>query len=360
MGNIKPPKLEVVTNSQLNYWLSRFVVEARNTQGKLYTGVSLYGLCAGIQRYIRDKRIPCNEEVLDIYKDPNFSLFRRAFDCVLKDLHKEGIGTIKRQAAIISTDLEECMWNDGLLGDSNPHLLLDTMVYCLGLNLALRSGREHRSLCPAMIQLHESKDARPYLLYSERGSKNNAGGFQERKVTNKTVKIFGNKEDPKRCVVELYKKYMSFRPVDAPPDAFCLQPVAKPSPDQWYLSRPVGHNTLNETVKRLCDKAGEKGHYTNHSLRRTCATCLFQHGVDEQTIMSVTGHRSTDAVRVYKKISHEQQEEVSDVIQAKKSKTTHEEDDFAEGKEPGPTQSTDTRSSKNFTFTNCTVNFNNC
>ena len=82
--------------------------------------------------------------------------------------------------------------------------------------------------------------------------------------------------------------------------------------------------------------------------------------MDEQTIISVTGHRSTDAVRVYKKISHEQQEEVSDVIQAKKSKITHEEDDFAKGKEPGPTQSTDTRSSKNFTFTNCTINFNNC
>ncbi|XP_011406166.1 PREDICTED: uncharacterized protein LOC105313995 [Amphimedon queenslandica] len=131
MGAIKPTEFYVVTKSLLNYWLSRFVVAARNTQGKPFTGVSL---------------MVCVLESNDT-----------AFDCVLKELHKEGIGTIKKQAAIISTDLEERMWNDMLLGDSNPHLLLNMTVHCLGLNLALRSGREHRLLCPDTIQLQEPK-----------------------------------------------------------------------------------------------------------------------------------------------------------------------------------------------------------
>ena len=41
--------------------------------------------------------------------------------------------------------------------------------------------------------------------------------------------------------------------------------------------------------------------------------------MDEERIMSVTGHRSVNAVRVYKEMSDEQQQEISYTIQAKNS-----------------------------------------
>ena len=65
----------------------------------------------------------------------------------------------------------------------------------------------------------------------------------------------------------------------------------------WYSKTPVGHNTLAGTVSRICKKAGVSGYKTNHSLRVTSATRLFQNGIDEQLIMSNTGHRSVDGVR---------------------------------------------------------------
>ncbi len=49
-------------------------------------------------------------------------------------------------------------------------------------------------------------------------------------------------------------------------------------------------------------EAGVEGHFTNHSLRATTATRMFQKGVDEQLIKRVTGHKS-DAVRLYKRTS---------------------------------------------------------
>ena len=61
---------------------------------------------------------------------------------------------------------------------------------------------------------------------------------------------------------------------------------------------------------------GADVYYTNHSLRCTCATRLFQSGRDEQEIMAITGHRSTDGVRVYKEISHEQEYQLSKIIAA--------------------------------------------
>ena len=166
-----------------------------------------------------------------------------------------------------------------------------------------------------MLELIETPDSVSYLLYTESGSKNRSGGLRDRKVTNKSVKVFPNKENSTRCVIRLYNKYMSLRPSNAPCDVFYLQPLKFPKPSCWYQPKPVGHNPLAQTVKRLCSQVGIDGYFTNHSLRRTCATRLYQKGADEQQIMSVTGHRSMDAVRIYKKISCKQEEEISRMIQ---------------------------------------------
>ncbi|XP_046577855.1 uncharacterized protein LOC124285635 [Haliotis rubra] len=64
----------------------------------------------------------------------------------------------------------------------------------------------------------------------------------------------------------------------------------------------------------MCKQAGFEGFYSNHSLRATCATRLFQSGIDEQLIARTTGHRST-AVREYKRVSTAQEKELSNVIQ---------------------------------------------
>ena len=55
----------------------------------------------------------------------------------------------------------------------------------------------------------------------------------------------------------------------------------------WYSHIPVGHNTLSSTVKKICAAGGVGGYKTNHSLRVTSATCLFQNGADEQLIMEL-------------------------------------------------------------------------
>ena len=53
---------------------------------------------------------------------------------------------------------------------------------------------------------------------------------------------------------------------------------------------------------------------TNHSLQVTSATRLFQGWVDEQLIMGRTGHRSIDGIRTYKRVSNEQKEDISHVL----------------------------------------------
>ena len=56
------------------------------------------------------------------------------------------------------------------------------------------------------------------------------------------------------------------------------------------------------------------GYKTNHSLWVTSATRLFQNGAEEQLIMGVTGHHSTEGVRTYKRVSSEQREALPDIL----------------------------------------------
>ena len=93
----------------------------------------------------------------------------------------------------------------------------------------------------------------------------------------------------------------------------------------WKIQqRIVGFHVLHwttihsKTLLETCKKAGIKGYKTNHSLLATAATRLYLSGVDEQLVMELTGHRSIEGIRSYKRTSREQQENVSDFLNGKK------------------------------------------
>ena len=112
--------------------------------------------------------------------------------------------------------------------------------------------------------------------------------------------------------------YNSLCPSGCPSNISYLQPLQKPTKEQWYSIRAVGHNALEKTVKRMCSKAGMVGYYTNHSLRTTAATRLHHHTITEQQIMERTGHRSAEAVRSYKRTSSHQKQRVSGILNNEK------------------------------------------
>ena len=121
--------------------------------------------------------------------------------------------------------------------------------------------------------------------------------------------------------MNLYKLYKTKCPKDRPEHAFYLQPLKSPTADCWYNTVPIGHATLAGTIARICRQAGITGYKTNHSLRATAATRLYQAGIDEQLIMETTGHHSLEGVRSYKRTNTEQQESVSGILSLAKKRT---------------------------------------
>ncbi|ESO87023.1 hypothetical protein LOTGIDRAFT_154505 [Lottia gigantea] len=223
----------------------------------------------------------------------------------------KGNDMITKQADIISNQVENSMWMRGILGDCNPKTLLDTSVYLFELNFALRYGGEHRDLTLDQLSVGVNEQE-SYIKYSEKISKNNQRGLKDFKVVPKYVTAYVH-EDPTRCIVKLYERYLQLRPENAATVVY-LRPLTKPTESAWYSVVPVGQKTLAKTVQRLYKASGLTGLYTNHSLRATYATRLFRCGVDEQLIAKTTGHRS-NAIRQYKRADTIQDAIVSKVIQ---------------------------------------------
>ena len=64
----------------------------------------------------------------------------------MKESASSGLGFTKKQGDVITLDEKEELWSKGVLGDSSPQQLLDTIVYLFGIHFALRRGSEHRRL----------------------------------------------------------------------------------------------------------------------------------------------------------------------------------------------------------------------
>ncbi len=240
--------------------------------------------------------------------DPVFICYRNTLDNVMKAWSKAGVGHHVR-ASPISVDQEELMWSSGVLGEDDPDTLRNTVLYLLGISFALHGGEEQRNLRHPRFnsQLSVKTDVQgdKYLLYQEdQTSKTNQGGLNSCRNEPKVTKVYGS-NDPLRNVIRLFEKYVNLIPPTIKHPSLYKYAVHERSwtPSVWYSDHPLGKNALSKIVKNMCEKAGLSGEkFTNHSLRASTATRMFNSGIDEQVIKTVTGHKS-DAVRDYKHTS---------------------------------------------------------
>ena len=96
-------------------------------------------------------------------------------------------------------------------------------------------------------------------------------------------------------------------------DNFYLHPLACPHGNVWYSSQPIGKNLLTKIVGQMAKKAGIARKITNHSLRASSASRMYNSNVDEQLICEVTGHRS-NAVHSYKRTCDDQRKTISNIL----------------------------------------------
>ena len=154
--------------------------------------------------------------------------------------------------------------------------------------------------------------------YIEHGSKNRTGELRQLGLENKSVPCPAVPENHPKCLVFPLDEYLRHLPKYAfKKDILYLRPKPKllADPEEaWYENSPVGRSTLSTMVKRMCMDAGiEHDQKSNHSLRATGATAMFQSNVPETVIQKTTGHQSLQALLTYERTSAAQHQDVSKI-----------------------------------------------
>ncbi len=286
--------------------LPRFVMEARRQDKTPYPPNTLMMLVAGIQRYLRENGKP--EVSIFGDKDARFARTRSALDARMKELTREGVGTVRKQAEPLSREQEDQLWSAGIFSVSTGWGLVYALFWYNCKLFGLRGGDEHRNLTREQFAIENDRNGR-FLHFMGRASKNVQGGLRQRKVSGKDLKIYADPTLGDRCVVDLFNHYFAYIPRTGP---FYRKPLHD-NPLK-FSKQVIGKNKLGGLVKEMCTRAGFSGNYTNHSGKVTCATELFNSNVDEQLIMRQTGHRS-NAVRAYKRPGADHDMLVSSILQ---------------------------------------------
>ncbi len=77
----------------------------------------------------------------------------------------------KEKAQLFTHEEEEKMWQSGILGESTPEQLLNTVIFLLGIHLSLHAVDEHKALkvgywSPIKVKFDKDAD-RKFLQHTE-------------------------------------------------------------------------------------------------------------------------------------------------------------------------------------------------
>ena len=182
-----------------------------------------------------------------------FEDLRIVLDNVMKEHCANNVGMLKKQSDLISYEYEE-MWQKGILGEDTPDKLRSTVLFLLGINLALHAVDEHYQLRrnipdkASQSSFENNSKVDKCLVYREdMCTKTNDGGLGQMHKERKIVWIFPNK-NVNRCPIRLVEKYLGLCPKNYLNNLY-LQTLKCPTPKQWFGREVMGQNKVKEVVK---------------------------------------------------------------------------------------------------------------
>ena len=216
----------------------------------------------------------------------------------------------------------------------------------MGVQLGLRAATALRFGAASQLQLIE-ENSEEVLLYTETVSKSRNFGIKQSCMEPKSMKIFPRKTFKERCLINLYKEYVSHRPITDRTE-FHLACIVSPKSTVWYKNQPLGIHSIEKVTKTLMKSLGKEGYYTNASLRRTAKTRLVEAGIPREVTKKRIGHISnSDEVYV---AQNSMDRQMSDILSGEYSSVTRQVNQQS--------NNTDKSTSNTFVFNNCT--FSGC
>ena len=292
----------------MNKCLSKFYVSVRRKDGSFYKKTSLLSIRAALDRHLKS---PPHNKKFSICDNHLFSEANKTLNSYLKQLVNEGkiAGTVHKNP--LTGETIKKLYEKGELADAdtrNPRVLLQTAWFFISIYFGKRGRENQHSLKKSMLRLVKAANGEEFfeLNKSEPGavlsSKNHTGGL-DGSEDHSDGKIFPLASS-RRCPVEVLKAYLSHlnpnsealfqRPKDLSSTKF------NPETEKiWFEERKLGHNTLENLLRKMTEKAGIVPYLTNHSLRATTVTVLSAKNIETRKIKAITGHKSDSSIESY-------------------------------------------------------------
>ena len=122
------PQLSEVDKIIQAQWLTRFILEVRKINGSEYPPKTLYHIVNGIMWHVH-----ISKPGTDFYKDAEYPGFIASLNAEMKRLQSQGMGSTQKQAEPLSTQEEEQLCENQILGHpSTPQYngFYDWTVFC--------------------------------------------------------------------------------------------------------------------------------------------------------------------------------------------------------------------------------------
>ena len=220
-------------------------------------------------------------------------------DAHFHHMHSDGVGREIKHAKSLSREDEQKLWATGVMGTA------ECCFFIVGKMFGLRGGQELRELKLSQVVRHDNPNRYEYTEHVSNGT------FKKLHVQSKSSR-YRCPEAGNRCPVYVLDLYISKLPPEATTqDIFFFRPLEKAPTETtllWYSGRqPVRRNTLDFKLTKMCSLAGIQAEtISNHSLRATSASQMFEIGVPEKIIMERTWKKTLDALRTYERKNDKQ------------------------------------------------------
>lgn len=297
----------------LDRYLSSFLMDVKKDNGDDYEPDTLTSIHRSIARKLDEEGYGHS-----LLNSDEFRTSKKVLEARRRELKQDGKGNHPNKAEALTLDDENRLWEVGQLGFNNPTQLINTVWYYNTKLLGFRGSHESRQLKWGDIMLVIDENGNKWLEFNERETKTRTGNSTHLRPFK--PKMFENVTRSDRCPVRAYEIYSSKRPSNfcSNDDPFYLSVNTRYTNDScglWFKRSPMGHDKISQFMPRMAKAAGLTGRKTNHSVRRTMCTQLFQAGVAPNMIAQLSGHKNIQSINSYATANMNQQREMCNILQ---------------------------------------------
>ncbi|KAK3718797.1 hypothetical protein QZH41_003008 [Actinostola sp. cb2023] len=221
------------------------------------------------------------------------------FEAKAKLFTKEMNVKPKHKPSIEAGDMEKLnkYFVDGLIDGvwKDPTKLVEFVWFSLCFHFGRRGREGWRQLTKLSYEMkYDDTGARYITEKLTEQTKNHQGGSKQSDQLYSDVHLYGTSDalDP----VAAFEFYLSkSHPECETPN----QHVGKTSTGNWFRNEPLGKNTITKIMERISVKAELSERYTNHCVRASTVTSLYQRGVDTKKICAITKHKDERSLSHY-------------------------------------------------------------